>query len=165
MLKSLQLPLRTVLLASVIGLSFAGAASAQDYDRYGAPPPAYGNGAPDEIVIYAPRHHYTDRSAIGAPIEDVSLSQAVRYDDLDLRSDWGIHKLHERISETARALCHRLDVTHPIAVSDSPPCYRTAMEEASRLAIAAIDRANAGSDVRRYNGYQYGNGEDDDLNR
>jgi UrcA family protein len=146
MLKFLKSPLRMALLAGTVGLTFSAAASAQDYSGN----PAVARDTTEEFVITAPRHH-NYRSAIGAPIEDVSLSETVRYDDLDLRTDWGIHKLHERISAKAQELCRRLDVTHPIAVSDSPPCYRTAMDEASQLAIAAIDRANTGTDMRRYN--------------
>jgi UrcA family protein len=138
-LSSFKSPLRITLLAGAIGLAFTAVASAQEYDRY-SDQAAY-NAPPDEITVYAPRHRQ-ERSDIGAPIEDVAVSQAVRYDDLDLTTDRGIHRLHERIAATARELCHRLDVTHPIAVSDSPPCYRTAMEEAAPQAIAAIDRAN-----------------------
>jgi UrcA family protein len=133
----LKSPLRIALLAGAIGLGFTAAASAQDYGR----PVYHDYGPTQEITITAP-HRHTERSTIGAPIEDVALSRPVRYDDLDLTTDWGIHRLHERIAYTARVLCNRLDVTHPIAVSDSPPCYRTAMEEAAPQALAAIDRAN-----------------------
>jgi UrcA family protein len=149
--------LRVVLLAGAVALASGATASAQEYDRYGQPV-YHDNGPPDEITVFAPRHHHQERSAIGAPIEDVSLSTAVRYDDLDLTTDWGIRRLHDRISSAAHDLCQRLDVTHPIAVSDSPPCYRTAMEEAEPLAVAAIDRANeqasnAPSDDPRYQSY------------
>jgi UrcA family protein len=139
-ISSFKSPLRVALLAGAIGFAFTAAASAQEYDRYGNQA-AY-NAPPDEITVYAPRHR-PERSAIGAPIEDVAVSQAVRYDDLDLTTDRGIHRLHERIAATARDLCRKLDMTHPIAVSDSPPCYRTAMDRASPQAMAAIDRANA----------------------
>lgn len=163
----LKSPLRVALLACVAGIGFTAAASAQDYDgRYGPPPPppsVYDNNAPDEIVIYAPRHHRVERGDLGGPIEDVSLSKGVRYDDLDLTTDWGIRKLHDRIAFTARELCRRLDMTHPIAVSDSPPCYRTAMEQAGQLAIAAIDRANERAEGRTYQDrryYRYDDGRD-----
>ena len=146
-ISSFRSPLRVVLLAGAVSLGLAAAASAQEYDRYGNPV-AY-NTPPDVITVYAPRHR-PERSDIGAPIEDVAMSQAVRYDDLDLTTDYGIHRLHERIAATARELCHRLDVMHPIAVSDSPPCYRTAMEQAEPLAVAAIDRANARAETAPY---------------
>jgi UrcA family protein len=140
---SLTSPMRVALLATAFGFGLAASASAQEYDRDGNQLAYHDNSVPlDEITITAPRHR-PERSAIGAPIEDVALSEAVRYDDLDLTTDRGIHRLHERISDTARQLCRRLDETHPIAVSDSPPCYRTAMENAAPMAIAAIDRANA----------------------
>jgi UrcA family protein len=66
----------------------------------------------------------------------------VRYDDLDLTTDGDIHRLHERIFATAREVCGRLERRYPMAVSDSPPCYRTAVDNAEPLAMAAIDRAN-----------------------
>ena len=156
-------PLRMALLACVAGIGLTATASAQDYDRYGPPPPppAYDNNAADEIVIYAPRHRHVERGELGGPIEDVSLSKGVRYDDLNLTSDWGIRKLHDRISFTAHELCRRLDVTHPIAVSDSPPCYRTAMEQAEQLAVAAIDRANEQADGRPYEDRRYYSYDDD----
>src|ERR1700761_7364812 len=75
---TLKSPLRMALLAGVIGLGFTTAASAQDYGR-----PVYSANGPEEITITAP-HRHTERSEIGAPIEDVALSRPVRYDDLDL---------------------------------------------------------------------------------
>ena len=70
----LKSSLRIALLAGVTGLAFARGASAQEYDRYGPPPPppAYQDTTTDEITVYAPRHRHEERSAIGAPIEDVS---------------------------------------------------------------------------------------------
>jgi UrcA family protein len=151
---SLKSPLRIALLAGAIGLTFTATALAQEYDRYGNRVVYQDNSAPDEITVYAPRHHQ-ERSAIGAPIEEVSLSQPVRYDDLDLTNDRGIHRFHERIAATAREICRRLETRYPVDIADGQPsCYRSAMESAEPLAMAAIDRANGGTyDNRRDDPY------------
>lgn len=133
---------KIALLAGALGLSLIPLpSSAQPYGSYYGPP----RGG-EEVIIQAPRYHGPARSAIGAPIEDVSLSRPVRFDDLDLRTSWGAHALHNRISYTARTLCRRLDFEYPISTSDSPDCYRTAMAYAMEQADDAIARA------RGYNG-------------
>ena len=129
----------TTLLATAALLALASVvspASAQDGYGYGPPP--------DEIYVYGPRPA-PERSGIGAPIETVSLSDAVRFDDLDLRTDWGAEELRERILYTASNLCRALDAAYPtsgyLPTSDSPPCYRTAVDDAMAQADAAIGRA------------------------
>lgn len=100
--------------------------------------------ADESIVVQAPRsHHYMPRrSTIGAPIDDVAISAPVRYDDLDLTTDRGVHRLHTRIFIAARHLCQRLDNRYPITVSDgSPSCYRQAVDDAMAQADNAVDRA------------------------
>jgi len=138
-------------LASVAALGFAllgVAASAQDYDGdydrgapgtyEQAPPGGYYSGAPNEsVTIYAPRYH-EERSTIGAPIENVSLSQPVSFEDLDLRTAWGAHELHERVRASAYHLCHRLEVMYPVAADNNPPCYRNALYDADYQVDSAI---------------------------
>jgi len=107
-----------------------------------AQPAGYGdyyqsNG--EEIQVIAPRH--MERSSIGAPIENVSLSRPVRIDDLDLRTHWGVRTLRTHISTTAHALCRQMDAMY-VPVSDDPPCYQTAVRAAWRQARAAIDDAH-----------------------
>lgn len=133
--------------ALLVGAFAAGMAAlpaaAQDYGRTGAPD-GYSNSSPEEVIIQAPRmRHYTPRrSTIGAPIVDVGLSAPVRFDDLDLTTDWGVRKLHTRIFVAARKLCQRLDNRYPITVSDgAPSCYRQAVNDAMMQADAAVDRA------------------------
>jgi UrcA family protein len=98
----------------------------------------YSNG--DEVIVQAPRH-YRETSPIGAPIEDVSISRVVRYDDLDLRSRWGADELRSRVNAAASSACDEMDTMHPIATSDSPPCYSTAVRDGMDQANYAIDRA------------------------
>ena len=123
--------------ASVLALAIAPPASAQQYDDG----PAY-SGPTEEVIVQAPRHH-PQRSVIGAPIEDVAISREVRFDDLDLRTSSGAHRLRERVRETARALCQRLDVAYPIATEDSPPCYQSALRDAMYQADGAIHAARS----------------------
>jgi UrcA family protein len=108
-------------------------ATAQDYRDA-----AY--GPTEEVIVHAPRDS-GERSAIGAPIRDVALSGEVRFDDLDLTTDHGARVLQRRVRDAARDLCRRLDVRYPIATPDSPPCYRTAYDDAMAQADNAIARA------------------------
>jgi UrcA family protein len=122
-------------------------AAAQDY-RYEQT--SYDNGPGEVVEVIVPRHR-AERSVIGAPIEDVALSSAVRFDDLDLTTSWGAHALRERVRETARTLCRKLDVRYPISVSGDPPCYDEALRDAMAQADAAIGAAR-GYDGRDYRG-------------
>ena len=97
---------------------------------------AYSNG-PETVIVAVPRQR-PERSEIGAPIRDVSISREVRFDDLDLSTDSGARHLRNRIEYTARALCTRLDVAYPVATSDSPPCYQSAVAGAMVQADRAI---------------------------
>lgn len=133
--------LKIILLAGVFGASFiALPASAQDY-----PPNGYASYHGDEeVIVRAPRYHAHERSAIGAPIENVAISEPVRFDDLDLRYGRDVHRLENRIHAKARALCRRLDVAHPIDVSDTPQtCYRDAVADAMDQIEAAVDQQRA----------------------
>src|ERR1700691_4647349 len=89
--------------ATAIVLSLAASsAQAQDYGPYGD---GYRNASPEEIIVTAPRHRQERSDVTGAPIRDVALSQPVRFDDLDLRTDWGAHALEERIRTAAHEMC------------------------------------------------------------
>jgi UrcA family protein len=93
------------------------------------------------VIVRAPPYHGPQRSEIGAPIEDVSLSREVRFDDLDLRSSWGQDTLRGRIRRTALSLCQELENRFPVTDETSPPCYRTAYEDAMNQAESAIQNA------------------------
>jgi len=120
---------------------------AQDYSN--PVPPQYASGAPEVITVYGP-HRSHERSTIGAPIEDVAISHPVRYDDLDLRTEWGASTLKHRILYAADRLCRQLDQVYPSSAypptSDSPPCRRTAVDDAMSQADAAIAAARSYGD-------------------
>jgi UrcA family protein len=137
MIPSLTHSLKPLLLAGAFGVLAAGAAGAQDYDR-AAPGYAYSQG-PEEVIVQAPRWYEPRRTSIGAPIRDVSLSEAVRIDDLDLRSGRDVRRLEARLREHAGILCRRLDVQYPVTISaSSRNCFQDAMADAMDQAEAAI---------------------------
>ena len=137
--------LKLLLLAGAFGASLAVLpAAAQDYPGDGY----VSYHGDEEVIVRAPRYHPRERSSIGAPIETVSLSEPVRFDDLDLNSDRDVWRLQNRIHAKARALCRRLDVAHPIDVSDTPQtCYRDAVADAMDQLDAAVSQQR-GADVR-----------------
>jgi UrcA family protein len=141
-LSSIKIPVRVALLAGGIGLAFTAAASAQEYDRYGNQVAYHDNSPPEEVTIYAPRH-LPDRSDIGAPIVNVALSRAVRYDDLDLTTGWGARRLNDRIRETARVLCRQIDLRYVPVEGDRGSCYRQTVADAQDRVDEAIDRARS----------------------
>ncbi|HTW36631.1 MAG TPA: UrcA family protein [Rhizomicrobium sp.] len=141
---------KAMALGGALGLVLAASsAGAQDY----GPPPAPGYYGPPEEVIVTPPPYARQRSAIGAPIIDASLSRQVRIDDLDLRTGWGVRALRSRVSFTASTLCQQLNAMYPVTYdggSDQWPrnheCYRDAFERG----MAQADRA-----IRAARGYDY----------
>ncbi|HXL99636.1 MAG TPA: UrcA family protein [Rhizomicrobium sp.] len=136
-----------LLAASALGLILAApSAMAQDYGR----DDGFRNGPTEEVIVTAPPYRQQRSAVTGAPIQDVAISQPVRFDDLDLRTDWGARTLHERIRTAAHDLCRRLDTLYPNSTDDSPPCYRTALENAMYRADSAIDAARQSDEDARY---------------
>lgn len=126
--------------AGVCALLLAAApAAAQDRDTGDT---TYRDAPPEQVEVIAPRHH-GERSAIGVPIVDVSMSRDVRYDDLDLSTYRGVRELRSRIRYAARDMCARLSIRYPVETSDSPPCYENAVADAMDQADAAIDKARS----------------------
>jgi len=105
---------------------------AGDDQRTYAPPPAYSGDEPTtvgDVIVRAPRRERRD-PATGAPIELVSASRVVRYDDLDLSTGWGAHILRERVSHAARDACNELDDRYVTVDSDDQACVRNAVRDA-----------------------------------
>ena len=93
----------------------------------------------ERVEVTAPRVQYAPReSTIGAPIENVSMSEHVRYDDLNLRTASGARTLEQRVRYTAQAICNRLDHLYPITEQGSPPCIQGAIATGMQHADAAI---------------------------
>ena len=132
-----------LLIGSALGfMAIVSTAGAQDY---GPPPgPGYYGPPPEEVIVRPPHNYAPERSAIGAPIENVAISREVRIGDLDLRTHWGARELRNRISYTATTLCNRLNAMYPITADGSGDCYRDAMRDAMAQAHQAISVARGG---------------------
>ena len=114
-----------------------------------APPPAYAGPPPryadsestvGEVIIVAPYRHSERDPATGAPIERVSTSRRVRYDDLDLTTDWGVHELHHRVERAAQDACDSLDRHFDTLDSGDQECVVRAIRDA--MAQAPIGYAS-----------------------
>jgi UrcA family protein len=91
-------------------------------------------------VIRAPRFH-GDSTKVNGPLQRVSLSTAVRYDDLDLRSRRGAWELRMRVRDAAQDMCLRLSQAYPYEQANGTSCYKTALQDALLHANEAIDDA------------------------
>ena len=128
----------TLLAAGAVGLGLitSSGASAQDY----GPPAPYATVPTDEVIVTAPRYR-NDHNRLNVPIENVSLSQPVRYDDLDLRTRQGAHELRRRVRVVADQVCGQLIDAYPVGVDSDATCYRNAVAEAQPRVDAAIQTA------------------------
>ena len=120
---------KTALLAGALGLVFGSvAASAQDYDQ--------------DIIVSAPRFEAAPQRLNG-PLEKVSLSTRVRYDDLDLRSWRGARELRLRVRDAAQDTCMRLAEAYPVYQQSGTSCYKTALRDGEIRANEAIRDARS----------------------
>lgn len=120
---------KTALLAGALGLALApAAASAQDYDS--------------DIVVSAPRFQAAPQRLNG-PLEKLSLSTRVPYNDLDLRSWRGAHELRLRVRDAAQDTCMRLAEAYPVYQQPGTNCYKTALRDGELRADEAIRDARS----------------------
>ena len=103
---------------------------------YYPPPRAYAPGPTvGEVIIVAPyRHRRETDPATGAPIERISASRRVRYDDLDLNSDWGVNELRHRVVRAAHDACDSLDRHYDVLDADDGACVADAVRDAMHQA-------------------------------
>jgi len=111
-------------------------ASAQEY----GPPAPYTTVPADEVIVTAPRYR-TDHYRLNVPIENVSLSEPVRADDLDLRTFRGARELRRRVHIAAGEVCRQLINAYPVGLNSNATCYRNAVAEAMPQVDAAIESA------------------------
>jgi UrcA family protein len=103
-------------------------AMAQDYD------------GPESVTVTAPRFH-ADDTKVGGPLERVSLSGTVRYDDLNLQSYEGARELRFRVREEAQAICRNLAEAYPYYKMNGTTCYKDALDNALVKADEAIQQS------------------------
>jgi len=99
------------------------------------------NGAPERVEVIMPTG---ERSEIGAPIDQLSISRGVRVDDLNLASRMGARELRERVRQTAWQLCNRHDVDASFVTTNPQSCYSAAVTDAMNQVDAAIAQQRRG---------------------
>jgi UrcA family protein len=99
-----------------------------------------------EVTISASREAkiIVGHSAIGAPVEQITLTRRVGYSDLDLKSKAGADALEKRVAETAKAACEELDKHYPLLQKTSADCVKAAKKEAMVQVDAAVAAAAKG---------------------
>ncbi|MBS0273538.1 MAG: UrcA family protein [Proteobacteria bacterium] len=127
---SMKFPSRAAILAGAAALAFAAsAASAQDY----------GNNGEESIQVIAPRFNtHADGQRLNGPLEKISLSTNVPYDDLNLRTWRGAHALKLRVRDAAQTTCTRLAEAYPVYQQTGTNCYKTALQNGELRANSAI---------------------------
>ena len=108
----------------------ASAAGAQDFDR--------GRDTTETIRVYAPRHFTVERRPMNGPVQKISLSRSVRYDDLDLRTRTGARELRMRVSAAAADVCSQLADISRVYEQPGTSCFTDAKQDALVRADAAI---------------------------
>ena len=126
---------RSALLAGALGM-MALPAAAQN-GPYGYPGP-YSAGPNESVTVVAPRFR-AQSTPLNGPMERVSYSMPVRYDDLDIATRAGARELRHRVYETARNVCGRLAEAYPVyTLNSSHSCFRDALENAMVKTDSAI---------------------------
>jgi len=120
------------LLAGCMALA-ASSAIAQDYQ------------GSEDVQVIAPRFT-VEGTRLNGPLEKVSLSTRVRYDDLNLRTWRGARELKMRVRDAAQDTCTRIAEAYPVQQAFGTSCYKTALEDGELRANAAIRDARE----RRY---------------
>ncbi|HTW35458.1 MAG TPA: UrcA family protein [Rhizomicrobium sp.] len=130
-----------LLAAAAVGAGLVVSSTDASAQTYGYGPPApYTTVPTDQVIVTAPRYR-ADHNYLNVPIENVSLSQPVRTDDLDLRTWRGAHELRWRVHVAARQVCEQLIEAYPVGVNGDATCYRDAVAEAMPGVDAAIQTA------------------------
>jgi UrcA family protein len=139
---SMRILAAALLAASAVGAGLIISSSGASAQSYGYGPPApYATVPADEVIVTAPRYR-NDHNYLNVPLENVSLSQPVRTDDLNLRTREGVRELHRRVRIVADQICGQLIDQYPVGVdADNRSCYRNAVAEARPRVDAAIQTA------------------------
>jgi len=121
-----------------LGLGFLAVALGIGVATASAQGTPYSNGPTESVEVIGPRFH-ADTTRLNAPLERVSLSSSVRYDDLDIATRGGAHALRWRIWNRAHEVCDRLSEVYPVyEMTTAKSCVKTAYEDAMVKAYRAI---------------------------
>jgi UrcA family protein len=99
----------------------------------------------DRIVVNAPRFQ-SGETHLNGPLEKVSTSAEVRYDDLNLRTRRGARELRLRVRDEAQDVCTRIAEAYRVREAPGTSCYKDTLDDGLVRADAAIRDARS----RRY---------------
>jgi UrcA family protein len=101
---------------------------------------AYGQ-AMEVVTVEAVREIIVGKSAIGAPIKELSIRSRVSYADLDLTTPAGVQTLEKRVRDTAVSTCKEIKVDVPAEGSTVDKCIKEALDGATPQITAAVEAA------------------------
>ena len=104
---------------------------------------AYGQ-AMEVVTVEAVREIIVGKTAIGAPIKELSIRSRVSYADLDLTTAAGVEALQKRVKDTATSTCKEIKVDVPAEGSTVEKCIKEAIDGAAPQINAAVEAAKKG---------------------
>jgi UrcA family protein len=81
------------------------------------------------------------KSAIGAPIKELSIRSRVSYADLDLTTPAGVQALEKRVRDPAVSTCKEIKIDVPAEGSSVDKCIKEALEGATPQINSAVEAA------------------------
>ena len=99
--------------------------------------------AMEVVTVEAVREIIVGKSAIGAPIKELTIRSRVSYADLDLTTADGAATLEKRVRDTAVSSCKEIKVDVPVEGWTIDRCIREATEDAMVQVNKAVADAKA----------------------
>ena len=87
--------------------------------------------AMEVVTVEAVREIVVGKSAIGAPIKELTIRSRVSYADLDLTTAEGAATLEKRVKDTAASSCKEIKVEVPVAGWTVEKCIKDALDGAA----------------------------------
>jgi UrcA family protein len=97
-----------------------------------------------QVTVEAARSVQVGRTSSGVPIEQITLTRKVGYQDLDLTTQAGATALEKRVKDTAGEACKEIDRLYPLSTPGGASCVKTAVDDAMKQVHAAIAAAEQG---------------------
>lgn len=99
----------------------------------------------EEVTVTAPGAKVIGRGTTGAPIEEVSASERIRYNHTMLMTNSGRALLEDKVTEEARRLCKELEKPGQIPTDTEQACVKRAVADAKeQIAAAAAAQKKTG---------------------
>ena len=102
---------------------------------------AYGQ-AMEVVTVEAVREIIVGKSAIGAPLKELSVRSRVSYADLDLSTPAGVTALKKRVEDVAKSSCKEIKVDVPAEGSTVDKCIKDAIAGAAPQIDKAVAEAS-----------------------